>query len=82
MSDARNLANRLVIDTFATPAAILVALIDDPSVEVLSDDARHVQTLIAVGCLSDGRVTPLGQQVGTVLRTAHGLKPWRHGDIS
>ena len=63
-------------DTFACPAAILVAFVDDPQLVVLRQDIAHLGTLERHGCLSAGKVTPFGQQVATVLRTAHGVEAW------
>jgi len=63
-------------DTFACPAAILIALVDDPDLVVRSQDIAHLGTLERRGCLSAGKVTPFGQQVATVLRTVHGVQAW------
>ena len=76
MTGARQLAAALAEDAWATPAAILVAKIDDPQLEVLRADFAHLRTLERVGCLWQGHVTPLGQRVGMVLRAEHGIQPW------
>ena len=76
MTGVRQLAVALVEDTWATPAAILVAKIDDPQLEVLHADIAHLRTLERAGCLLKGNVTPLGQRVGMVLRAEHGIQPW------
>lgn len=74
MSAARQIADALFADAWATPAAILVALIDDPTLEVLRADLQHVRTLHARGCLRDGAPTILGRRVGLVLCNVHGLR--------
>ena len=76
MKDAHRVAQTLMEDSFACPAAILVALIDDPELVVLRQDIAHLGTLERKGCLSAGKVTPFGQQVATVLRTVHGVQAW------
>lgn len=76
MTGIRQLAAALVQDTWATPAAILVAKIDDQQLEVLRADMVHLETLERAGCLRKGHVTPLGQRVGMVLRAEHGIQPW------
>lgn len=78
MNDPTRTAQQLMDDSFACPAAILVALIDDPKLSVLNEDIAHLGTLSRLGCLSDGKVTPYGQQVGTVLRNVHGVQAWPH----
>lgn len=47
-----------------TPATILAALIDDPSLCVLAADRLH-------------RPTPLARRVGRMLCSAYGLEAWR-----
>lgn len=79
MTDARKLAAVLVDDAWSTPATILVAKIDDPRLEVLRADRTHLATLERCGCLAHGMPTPLGQRVGVVLRTVHGIEPWPRG---
>jgi len=74
--DARRVAQALMDDSFACPAAILVALIDDPSLAVLPADRRHLLTLRRRGCIGLSGPTPLGQRVGLVLRNVHGLEAW------
>jgi hypothetical protein len=76
VTDARRIARVLMDDTFACPAAILVAFLDDPRLVVLRQDIAHLRTLERHGCLSAGRVTPFGQQLATILRTVHGVQTW------
>jgi hypothetical protein len=64
-------------DSFATPAAILVAFDDDPQLVTLKSDVAHVATLRRVGCLIDGQVTRLGEDVADVLRKVHGVRAWK-----
>lgn len=78
MSDAAKVARALMDDTFACPAAILVAFVDDPQLVVLRRDVAHLGTLQRHGCLSAGKVTPFGQQVAMLLRTVHGVQAWPH----
>lgn len=74
--DARRIAQTLMDDSFACPAAILVSLIDDPSMAVLPADRHHLVTLQGRGCIGLSGPTPLGQRVGLVLRNVHGLEAW------
>jgi hypothetical protein len=76
VTDAPRIARVLMDDTFACPAAILVAFLDDPRLVVLRQDIAHLRTLERHGCLSAGRVTPFGQQLATILRTVHGVQTW------
>jgi len=76
VNETRQLASVLFASDWATPAAILVALIDDPALEVLPSDRCHVRTLHACGCLSGGVATPLGRRVGLVLCNKHGMRAW------
>jgi hypothetical protein len=76
MTDARRIAQTLMDDSFACPAAILVAFVDDPQLVVLRQDIAHLGTLEQHGCLTAGAVTPFGQQVATVLQTVHGVQAW------
>ena len=69
-------AQALMDDTFACPAAILVAFVDDPQLVVLRQDIAHLGALERSGCLSAGKVTPFGQQVATVLRNVRGVQAW------
>jgi hypothetical protein len=55
--DARRIARALMDDTFACPAAILVALVDEPRLTVLRQDIAHLGTLERHGCLLAGKVT-------------------------
>lgn len=74
VTDARRIARVLMDDTFACPAAILVAFVDDPRLVVLRQDIAHLRTLERHGCLSAGRVPPFGQQVATILPAVHGVQ--------
>lgn len=76
VNDATRIAGELMDDTFACPAAILVALVDDPGLVVLQNDRRHLETLTRRRCLAGSRVMPLGRRVATALRPLHGLQPW------
>ena len=76
MTDATRIADDLMADSFATPAAILVAFDDDPQLVTLKADVAHVATLRRVGCVVDGEVTRLGEEVADVLRKVHGVKAW------
>ena len=80
--DARCIARALMDDTFACPAAILVAFVDDSRLVVLRQDIAHLGTLERHGCLSAGKVTPFGQQVATILRAVHGVQAWPHWERS
>jgi hypothetical protein len=51
MAHPASIAAQLYAASFATPAAILVALIDDPSMPVLTADRHHIGTLRERGCL-------------------------------
>jgi len=82
MSAAIRVAAALMSDTWACPAAILVALVDDPSCEVLPGDAAHLGTLGQRGCLSGDKVTPFGQRVAMVLRTQHGLQARLRNEVT
>lgn len=77
MTEPARIAEILYADSFATPAAILVALIDDPSLRVLPPDRAHLGTLRALGCLGNTAPTPLGRRVGLILCNAYGLEAWR-----
>lgn len=79
MTDVWRIAQTLMDDSFACPAAILVALIDDPAMAVLPADRHHLVTLRRWGCLGSSGPTPLGQRVGLVLRNVHGLEAWSTG---
>lgn len=70
------IAAALMADTFATPAAILVAFDDDPELVTLRQDVAHLGTLRRLGCLADGQVTTLGEKVADVLRRVHGVQAW------
>lgn len=76
MNHPARIAEILYEDSFATPAAILVALIDDPSMAVLRADRNHLQTLQRRGCIGIAGPTALGRRVGLVLRNVHGLEAW------
>ena len=78
MTDPAQIAAALMADTYATPAAILVAFDDDPELVVLRSDVAHLGALERSGCLSAGKVTPFGQQVATVLRNVDGVQAWPH----
>lgn len=82
MSDAGRMALRLMEDTFACPAAILVAFVDDPDLVVLHNDLRHVSTLERDGCIANGQVTSFGHGVAMVLRSRHGVQAWSQGRVS
>jgi len=76
MNEPDRIAAILVEEAFATPAAILVALIADERLEVLPEDLGHLGPLQRMGCIDNFAPTPLGQRVGMVLRATHGLEPW------
>lgn len=76
VTDARRIAQVLMDDTFACPAAILVAFVDDPRLALLRQDIAHLRTLERHGCLSAGKVTPFGKQVATILRAVHDVQAW------
>ena len=76
MTDARRIAQTLIDDSFACPAAILVALIDDPSMAVPPADRHHLLTLRRRGCIGRSGPTPISQRVGLMLRNVHGLEAW------
>lgn len=76
MNQPARIAEILYEDSFATPAAILVALLDDPSMAVLRADRHHLQTLQRRGCIGLAGPTALGRRVGLVLRNVHGLEAW------
>ena len=76
MNHPARIAEILFEDSFATPAAILVALIDDPSMAVLRTNRHHLQTLQRRGCIGIAGPTALGRRVGLVLRNVHGLEAW------
>jgi len=78
MTDPARIAAALMADTFACPAAILVAFDDDPELVVLRSDVVHVATLRRLGCLSGNELTPLGEKVADVLREVHGVQAWKH----
>ena len=76
MTDPTDIAAELMADCFATPAAILVAFDDDPQLVTLKGDVAHVATLRRMGCLVEGQLTRLGEEVADVLREVHGVKAW------
>jgi hypothetical protein len=76
MTDARRIAHTLMDDSFACPADILVALIDDPSMAVLPADRHHLLTLRRRGYIARSGSTPTGQRVGLMLRNVCGLEVW------
>ena len=78
MSNPSDIAAALMADTYATPAAILVAFDDDPELVVLRSDVAHMATLRRLGCVVDGQVTRLGEIVADVLRRSHGVQAWKH----
>ncbi len=78
MTDPAKIAAALIADTFACPAAILVAFDDDPELVTLRSDIAHLATLRRLGCVVDGQVTRLGDLVADVLRKAHGVQAWKH----
>lgn len=81
MTDPAQIAAALMADTYATPAAILVAFDDDPELVVLRDDVAHLATLRRLGCVVDGQVTRLGERVADVLRRVHGVQAWKHWEV-
>lgn len=76
MTTPASIAAALMADTFATPAAILVAFDDDPELVTLRADVAHMATLRRLGCVVDGQVTALGEAVADVLRRSHGVQAW------
>lgn len=76
MPDPASIADALMADTFATPAAILVAFDDDPGLITLRQDVAHLATLRRLGCVVEGQVTSLGAEVAEVLRRSHGVQAW------
>jgi hypothetical protein len=74
MTQPARIAEILYEDSFATPAAILVALIDNPSMAVLPADRHHMLALRRRGCIGLSGPTALGRRVGLVLRNVHGLE--------
>lgn len=75
MSQAAELAAFLTEGDDLTAAAILVALHDDPTLEIQDEDAEVVARLEALSCVAAGGLTPLGAQVAMRLRASGVVRP-------
>lgn len=75
MSEPRRIAGLLTEGTDLAAAALLVAICDDDGVEIPREDIDLVRTLERLGCLAEGRRTPLGVRVGIILRAELGIRP-------
>lgn len=63
-------------DTFACPAASLVACVDEPQLVVLRQGNTHLRMLGRHSWLWAGRMTAFNQQMATILRPVHGVQAW------
>jgi hypothetical protein len=75
MNEPRRIAGLLTEGTDMAAAALLVAICDDDGVAVPREDAPLVRELERMGCLHEGRRTPLGIRVGIILRAELGIRP-------
>lgn len=76
MNEPQRIADVLTGSTDLCAAAILVALHDDPGVEILPTDARRLDELLDMGCVSGSGITPLGARVAMVLRAYCRVRPY------
>jgi ABC-type uncharacterized transport system ATPase subunit len=75
MSEPRRIAGLLTDGTDMAAAALLVAICDDDGVVVPREDMALVRELERMGCLHEGKRTPLGIRVGIILRAELGIRP-------
>jgi hypothetical protein len=73
---ARTLADRMTGGIDWTAAAILVAMHDDPTVDILPGDDFYVGELETLGCLAGGAVAPFGRLVAACLRSDGRVLPF------
>ena len=74
MSESIRIAGELLSEPPLLCAAILVAMYDDPKLEILPEDRPAMAQLRAKGCIEHGRITPLGSEVALALRRK-GIRP-------